>query len=74
MSTIYSKNGIPEDLLSSDVEGDRRLKVDADLESQLAMSVIEANSLSLALLEQLRLLNNRFEEAFNTGITEADND
>lgn len=72
--TIYSKQGLPEDLLTSDVEGERKLKVDANLSEQLATALIESESTNQKILEQLLLLNSRFEEAFNTGLTEADND
>ncbi len=72
MSTIYSKQGLPEDLLTSDIENERRLKVssasDIDTNSitaQLLSSVVSTNR---DVLAQLKLLNARVEEAFNTGI------
>ena len=72
MSTVFSKQGLPEDLLTSKIEGERKLKVDADLAAQLAVAFIESESTNAKMLTQLKLLNARFEEAFNTGLEEKD--
>lgn len=40
----------------------------------LTVSLLDISSLNNKILEQLVLLNNRFEETFDTKLTEADND
>ena len=68
---------LPFDLMTNDVKDSRRLKVESvvvDLQKQLAETLITSESTNKMILEQLRLLNNRFEEAFNTGLNEVDND
>jgi hypothetical protein len=74
MSTEYNKKGLPDDLLTSKVYGERRIKVDADVELQLIKAMIGLESSNSKILEQMKLLNIRFEEAFDTKLTEADNE
>lgn len=74
----YSIHGIPSDTLTGDKIGERAYKVAIDnmveLNTSLALTVIELESSNKRILEQLKLLNDRFEEAFNTGLTEIDHD
>lgn len=74
----YALKGIPNDTLTSDIVNERSFKVSIDNLTELyqltAASLVDSNSVNKKILEQLRLLNNRFEEAFNTKISEIDND
>jgi len=74
--TLYHKKGLPDDLLTSEIEGARQIKVspvaNEDFEIFLSKILLEQNTTSLKILEQLRLLNIRFEEAFETKINEGD--
>ncbi len=80
MTRSYDIGGIPSDLLSSDVEFERRFKVESKL-------ILEAgNPIELLFLElifnlkqqnqeviaQLELLNARTEDTFKTKITKKD--
>ena len=70
---IYYHQGIPSDLLTSDYADKRRLKVDdAALIQQVIEASVQASSINREILEQMKLLNARFEEAFNTKLNEGD--
>ena len=74
----YSIHGLPNDTLTSDVINERAFKVSIEnlsaVGSVLAARLIEMESMNNEILEQMKLLNNRFEETFNTGLNETDND
>ncbi len=76
MSTLYHKKGLPDDLLTSTIEGEREIKVspvgsDA-LEVFLTKLLLEQKGTNERILRQLELLNLRFEETFNTKLGERD--
>lgn len=66
----------PNDLLTSDKIGERAVKVEEvnpqDELSPIGSLLFDLVSTSASILEQVRLINARFEEALNTKITEAD--
>lgn len=66
----------PNDLLTSDKIGERSVKVsitDAqNVDGPLSSLVFDLVASNVAILEQLKLLNARFEETFNTKIEECD--
>ncbi len=71
----YSIHGIPNDILTSDTVNERRLKVEASDAGELLKlnaKVDGLQSLFESVNENLELLNARFEEAFNTGISKED--
>ena len=72
----YDLSGLPKDLLSSKIEGERALKVSisetAESLKTLALAFIELESINHKMLIELQLLNLRFEEAFNTKIKGTD--
>ena len=74
----YSIKGIPNDILTNDIVNDRRFKVesqqDPDVEFtaptyQLLASLLDVN---IETLNQIKLLNARFEEMAETHINEQD--
>ena len=76
MTTLYHKKGIPDDLLTSNKEGGREIKVALTKNNQVSTELLkslylmrESNKL---ILNQLELLNARFEEAFQTKINKGD--
>ena len=76
MTTLYDKQGLPDDLLTTDIEDEREIKVspvaNEEFEVFFSKILLEQNTISLKILEQLRLLNVRFEEAFDTKIKDGD--
>lgn len=66
----YEKRGLPEDLLTNKIEGERKVKVsslsDSDTNSIIAALLSQISSSNNDIRDQLKLLNARFEEAFNT--------
>ena len=61
MSTQYDKEGLPEDL----IEGDRVRVTSISNQYRTPADLYELNRI---LLDEIKLLNLRFEEAFQTGI------
>lgn len=74
--TLFHKKGLPDDLLTSEIEGQRQIKVspvaDEDFEIFFSKLLLEQNTITLKILDQLKLLNVRFEEAFDTKIKDGD--
>lgn len=72
----YTIKGIPNDLLTNEKVNDRRLKVsnadDLNTNSITAKLLNEVVSTNRQILAQLKLLNARTEEAFNTKIEDID--
>ena len=66
----------PNDLLTSDKIGERAVKVSLDNLSDVEVILLQAlNDVSTSLCnisEQIKLLNARVEEAFETGLTTDD--
>ena len=75
---------MPIDLMTSELRNERRLKVEAEILAETGgslellllrlISVSSSENQSERILEQLKLLNLRFEETFNTGLNESDLD
>ena len=65
-----SAKALPADMIYTDKNGVRWLRVDADLSNAL----LEIEATNSSMLEQLLLLNTRFEEAFDTRIKAGDHD
>ena len=67
---------LPIDLMTSELRGDRRLKVSDDSLATVIELMMLANaqneSQNNLIISELKLLNARFEEAFNTGLEEKD--
>ena len=68
----------PNDLLTSDKIGERAVKVSldnlSDVEGLLVSSLFGISDTLLEINRQMRLLNTRIEEAFETKIKESDID
>ena len=68
----------PIDLMTSEKVNDRRLKVEAEIISSealilfVAQSLITVESQNSQIIDELKLLNMRIEEAFNTKIKAGD--
>ena len=72
---IFTEKGLPNDLLTSEVHNERRLKVEASESDELLKlndKVDGLQSIFKSVNENLELLNARIEEAFNTGIRKED--
>lgn len=66
---------LPIDLMTSEIRAKRRLKVEASDAGELLMlnaKIDGLQSLFSSVNENLELLNARFEEAFNTGVSKED--
>ena len=72
----FDLTGLPKDLLTSKFEGARSLKVSinevGELLKTLTLALIESESVNHELLSEVKLLNSRIEEAFNTKIQAGD--
>ena len=70
MTTLYHKKGLPDDLLTSTTEGEREVKVSLiasdDLALFLAQTLAQSIEQNQEIINQLKLLNIRFEEMANT--------
>tara|TARA_R110002096_G_scaffold428601_1_gene640516 strand:- start:163 stop:405 length:243 start_codon:yes stop_codon:yes gene_type:complete len=79
MSEHYKIDGIPSDTLTSDKVGERAYKVSLDnqeivssLVEALTLATLKVESQNTDIIEQLKLLNLRFEEAFDTKMNAED--
>ena len=67
---------LPIDLMTSELRNSRRLKVTDDnlvtVIELMMLANVQSESQNNSIINELKLLNARFEEAFNTGLEEKD--
>lgn len=73
---LTGNGGLPSDMVTSEIIGDRKLKVSIENLNQLgdllSMSFAKMHEQNTLIINELKLLNLRFEEMANTNLTHRD--